>query len=562
MRATMAPLPGGPALRRPVRVVLTALLLGAAVPGQAAQARTSLEIVTPRVVHLHPTQISYANDSQLGLNAENSQRAFGRIEVRRRAAGDHQALAYSVESGGQSSQRVCHFIGYCGDVRVAAEPDEGLLHLATHMTLNGRSNRLQRLRIPTSDYGPHRVVVAAEDEAAQLKVFREVLVQPSPRAPDCADYPDKDPDRFACLFNRELPALGGSAAAPPVPDKLVQPAANYELVFAEEFDGEGPPGGEACRSLAALDGSVWNRGRDPCGRVDSNGRLCESVKDGHYVANRSRACGAPQIDTVGKFTYRYGYMEARYRFEPGTTHHWQNITAIVLGHRSERRYKVCEYGLGESLTNVRALTRNLEHEIDFFELIPHAKVELSHQYLNPYVVYAPDIPYAKSDKKTEFCRRGYFRGRCAAGREVTVTRGLEWTPRGYRSLIRVAGADDDFVVRSKERVSLYVKPWQPRQLGSPPGICDMNNPKHRWQRWWGGNRALRGAEKDAYFEYLVEGDPESVLEQMAISHTPVDVEVVVWGVHRSGPAPPPVRLDYIRVYQPRDRYAGMEPVYR
>ena len=42
------------------------------------------------------------------------------------------------------------------------------------------------------------------------------------------------------------------------------------------------------------------------------------------------------------------------------------------------------------------------------------------------------------------------------GGNVTVTRGLEWTPRGYRKFIKVDGVHDDWMMIPKDSIEVEV----------------------------------------------------------------------------------------------------------
>ena len=75
---------------------------------------------------------------------------------------------------------------------------------------------------------------------------------------------------------------------------LVQPKENYNLIFAEEFNGnEGEEPAEAgCRNgLATLDSSIWNY-HDRCLEAypDPNGVACANVEDGHFYLAMTSWC--------------------------------------------------------------------------------------------------------------------------------------------------------------------------------------------------------------------------------------------------------------------------------
>ena len=79
--------------------------------------------------------------------------------------------------------------------------------------------------------------------------------------------------------------------------------------------------------------------------------------------------------------------------------------------------------------------------------------------------------------------------------------------------------------------------------------------------------ATRELPRDRFFEFLEPGDPESVLIQFSIGHMPLNVHFGTW--QGFGSTEPPdnniarakMKIDYLRVFQPIDRYSGMEPVY-
>ena len=374
------------------------------------------------------------------------------------------------------------------------------------------------------------------------------------------------------MFNGEMPApeaaqptLAQTDDPPPVPGKLVQAPGNYDLVFAEEFNGVAEGDGVCRNGFATLDGRKWNTRLDACAQVEWDGSACGNVKDGHYVTGKSKACHPGILNTVGKFSYRYGYLEVRYSFPLNRSRVETNSAFVLGGQKKPRLFKVCEYGMADEFVTVESLTRHLHAEIDIFEIKAGYAREFAHQYLNhgPYLVFRPDVRPHKSHKIVNYCDanddHSYDPPPCQTGQTITVTKGLEWTPRGYRTLFRVEGVHDDFVVRPKDAIQVFDKPWEPAIPISPPGICDIFN---RSQWWFGGSRQLTGADRDARFELLSPDDPDSLLEQVGVMHLPHDLSIVTWGVVLSSPARAPVSIDYIRVYRPTDHYASMEPVFQ
>ena len=86
-----------------------------------------------------------------------------------------------------------------------------------------------------------------------------------------------------------------------------------------------------------------------------------------------------------------------------------------------------------------------------------------------------------------------------------------------------------------------------------------------WLIGFGGERrVLYGEEKEPYFVQLDPNDPAFYLEAVGISHRPNKINVGSW---TDEPSPPltnqsELTIDYIRVFQPRNRYADMEPLYQ
>ena len=153
-------------------------------------------------------------------------------------------------------------------------------------------------------------------------------------------------------------------------------------------------------------------------------------------------------------------------------------------------------------------------------------------------------------KYTNYCDRNaswYGKGivynpeDCTNSDTFTVTRGLEWTPRGYRTYIWVHGLQDGLKLLPKSEVTIQQ---------NIQGVVRTQ---------------FRSAQKDRFFEYFVPGDNSTLLEQVAVSHIPLPIFLNNWGwkvenentwIRRR------MTFDYIRVWQPENHYADMEPVYQ
>ena len=72
---------------------------------------------------------------------------------------------------------------------------------------------------------------------------------------------------------------------------------------------------------------------------------------------------------------------------------------------------------------------------------------------------------------------------------------------------------------------------------------------------------LRSTEREQYFVHPDPNDTTLYLEALGISHTPNSISVGSWGRDEPLTNQSELTVDYIRVFQPRNRYADMEPLY-
>ena len=395
------------------------------------------------------------------------------------------------------------------------------------------------------------------------KVYREVLIEAPKGNPDCSDYPEDDVDRYVCLYQGETMAPAPTpeqALLDALPDKLVQPKENYELIFAEEFEGNmgRRPAGDCEGGLSNLDIDKWNYSERWCRNVGVTNEPCETLRDGYYEMSYSEGCTS-SIQTEGKFSYKYGYLETKYTINLDEAYQ-QNINMVIGDPWRSLKYAAKKYDV--PLRNYEEISRYLPIEINLFEYFPERKRELANWFYNyhPYIYYPHTEPrYAST--WTRFCddagqgvrQLNFFTvAQCQERDALTVTKGLEWTPRGYRILVQVKDLHDDFIVVSKEST-----PVQRRRARSSTTPTGFNSHVTRYT----------GTARDPFFEFLEPGDPESVLMQFAIAHSPLSVHFGAWGGFGDHETPGVERttvrmkIDYVRVFQPRDRYADMEPVY-
>ena len=330
----------------------------------------------------------------------------------------------------------------------------------------------------------------------------------------------------------------------------MQPAENYELVFAEEFDYDEDDVraryGACPDPTTALDTDVWTFIEYPCDQIpaDSNDVRCSAIEDGYWYIAIASGCRA-FLSTHYDIAYRYGYMEVKYTVNLHKVSRLAVLPLVIGSWFRESRFAHNRYGI--TIDDYENLLKYQEIEIDFFEFSAQYRSISMHQYVNynPFVDPARLRPRA-SNKHIRLCPQSTSAGivsisglGCQSDDEVTMVMGLEWTPSGYRTFYRVEGVHDDLTLLPKDKIKV--------QWFSPSNT----------------RNTYTGAERDRFFEFLDEDDPGSVLEQVGISHFPLAFYMNSWGyMDSSNRIHVKLKVDYIRVFQPRDHYAQMDPVYQ
>ena len=474
---------------------------------------------------------------------------FGEAATDMRA--DDLDLSFKVE--GQplpSGYRFCHTATACSHVSVRIT-DEGLLYLYVPWSFH-------YLHLHLGDFPTRAVELSASDADTELKVYREVLVGPPTAATGCEDYGENNPDAYTCLFLRELlpseapTGVSESTLRAGLPD-LVQEAGNYSLVFAEEFDGTPPQANAAgCRDgLSTLDDTAWVY-YDACDIVDSLGEPCGNVVDGSLVMADSGRCSSGMLGTLASFglaTYgkihaKYGYLEVKYTFNLEAWPGDNNFNLVMYTRGTHLRFLTGRYGV--AIKDWEDLLRNTDIEIDVFEYLPRYQRESAHQYANWGRDFGSGLVPIASNKRIDYCSSNALSiianpDGCGSIDTFTVTKGIEWTPGGYRTFTKVDGFQNSLTLVPKNKIEV-----QNLNAGGQPGDID------------------RRTDRDRYFGYVDPDDTDTLLEQVAVSHMPLPISMGVWG--RLGPSIDPIRtrmnIDYIRLWQPENHYSDMEPVYQ
>ena len=472
----------------------------------------------------------------------NTTEFFGKVTTGERE--DGLDLSFAVEGQPDpSGYRFCINPKTCTNVAVAVTPG-GVLYLY-QKKLPGK--QLAGHATYVGDFPRLPVELSASDAGSGLKVYREVMVGPPPAVSGCEDYSDNTPEAYTCIFLRELlpsevTGVDEETLRTGLPG-LVQADDNYNLVFSEEFNGA-PPDGTGCinNGLSTLDDALWSY-YDPCQVVDSRGESCGDIADGALVIANAHSCGM-LVTTRGKVHAKYGYWEMKYTFNVDHWPVWTNYNIILFGAEKSLHHHLDPYGV--EIQDWEDYLTNTTVEIDIFEYVPNGLQDIAHQYGNwswalPGNVLGP----IRTVKRGFYCATNTISyitnpSTCSSSDTFTVTRGIEWTPRGYRTFIKVDGIHDNLTVMPKDKIAIETKPNRRDVV------------------------TLTGAAKDRYFEYVDPDDIDTLLEQVVVSHVPSPVNANAWGYSdsRHHYIRTRMKIDYIRLWQPENLYTDMEPVYQ
>ena len=488
-------------------------------------------------------------------------RYFGMPSITRENVDDDD-LSFAVDGlPDKSTYQFCWYAGIvrdidatrCGDLEVKMLEGNGWLFLyADHGTTS--TSRKWRASPYLYDYPTQRMELSSADSNSGLRVFKDVFVRPPANTKDCSDYPLPNRDRYNCLFNAEQ--------LPPAPDvgadedllheslRLEQSNDNYGLVFREEFDTDDTKTG--CENLATLDSSVWAHSPDSCHILDTNGNTCESMNNGAYRISISFGCRPRGLGTRGNFELKYGYIEIQFTLRIVSYSIFINHNIVLGTSRHGRNMSLKKYNV--PVDNIEQLTTNVDIEIDFIECRNAKRFCISHQYTNrPPIPYFSDVPQLRTVKYIRLCQtssshHSFSTPDCPTSStepfdlEMTITKGVEWTPRGYQTFAKAEGTGDgdDFIPIKKSgiRTQCYTDD-------------DLSS--------------FFGALRNSFFEELDPVHANFVREQLGTSHVPSPISVGVWqqGISEANSTNEIwMEINYIRIFQPEDKYASMEPVYK
>ena len=264
--------------------------------------------------------------------------------------------------------------------------------------------------------------------------------------------------KFECLYIQELPAPSQNQDDPTLraglPSLLLQPKDNYQLIFREEFSGEG---------FASLDPSLWitfPEGTNPG---------CRSTVTGGYYAftkNSSQDCPPHKISTAGKFEYQFGYLEMRVRI-PIKRHAsytnfafvlWSRYSTFGASYRTANFANLNQYDL-LSLDTPEIFSRYIGGETDLMEYSGRIFYFGGNRNAG-FDIPSYDVPVTSLTNEIVFCSKSertdapiYFdwydqNGPCNTDTYdeslVDIVYGYEWTPAGKKFLYKIEGIHSDF----------------------------------------------------------------------------------------------------------------------
>ena len=441
--------------------------------------------------------------------------------------------------------------------------------------------------------------IAVTDLSTGKSTEKEIIVQGSPprTGHDCSSHSPGSRAHYECLYQQELPALTQNTHDPSLLaslPRLVQSSSNYRLIFREEFNGTG---------LDSLDLKIW--------KVKGiNGNNCPTtVENGYYAftQNDSLAGCSNQLLSQGKFEYKYGYLEVKVKLPLKQADQHSNFAFVLWNRYAEqtlpqayyailRRYDLLGFNSSEDYYSYRG------GEMDIFEYVApnlrsYRNRTLGHSHGHTYSnwhngeKYIPTlhalpkrydvglvfcgtsterfIPYLQTDSR---CAGFYDSSVSYDDSLVEVTFALEWTPHGYRRFHKVEGVDDSLVLQPTNRMGFGVDSARVVEQADGSWAIEKDTDSNYYSSWKSGEDSAVRDFLSSHFHYQDQDlnndgvaddpDPQSFLLQYNVFHTPAFIEIVNWG--DSNISENRAYIDYIRVFQPVDKYASMKltPVYQ
>ena len=441
---------------------------------------------------------------------------------------------FALEFHEPTNNRVCSAtdLSLCNPIKVTVTR-EGYVAFYTQESLNAG----RRKTIYTYDLKPQNIRVSFTNANTGEKTLQDITIQP-PQT-DCDTTMNSD--RYNCLFQKELRAdtfpeiITTNAHRSSLPDNMVYDHSKYQLIFNEEFNGNG---------IASLNNHIWSYPTAPR-RSDANGIPCQNVENGHYYFTRVYGCGA-DLTTEGKFSFKYGYLEVEYTVNKAAYASYINM-AMTIGHiyKDIRAHALSNYP-GIKIDSIENLLKYVGTEFDLIEYIPNVREQYGHVYIKKILGASRDIKEYSSATWFPFCwtSRGevdnytkYRLPACSAhfsnlNAGFIITMAVEWTPAGYRNYMRVHDIHDKLQLISDDRITFRTGDDQ-----VSPGF---------------------------YYNTVRVGARDLDFNQLGIMHLPAHFAMAAWGYprQRDNIIKTKMRVNYVRIYQPINHYTNIALVYR
>ena len=461
------------------------------------------------------------------------------------------------QSEPNTTNRFCQQPDTCYPLKVHVLP-EGFVFFSFDENLTGT---IFARKVYTYNFQPIYAVITRTDKSTNKTITKRLIIRP-PKT-NCGDTLNQA--HYECHFKNEyLPStlpVTTAALRQSLPGSMVYPKSKYNLIFNEEFNGDG---------LTSLDHRIWNAPQKP--QVSSRGLACHNVTEGHYYFSIVHGCST-SIETYGKFRYKYGYFEMEYKINVRNANLYYSNFAVVVGYQEHQKKRFLWNHYPQiRIDTMEKLARLIGSEFDFIEYVPSRYKQFSHTYTNHNLKQSKHpsiIPY-KTNTIFEFCnttpnKKNTFRlpacRRTARyNQEVTVTKAFEWTPAGYRQYIKIHGIHSELKLLTGDADFNYTKYYRAKLARvDEHGNAVYHENGRRYEI------LPSNSLHDQYVKNTVTvGEKKLKFQQTGIMHMPADIAVNSWGYPTITDLyiKSKMRVNYIRIYQPENGYAGISPVYK
>ena len=246
-----------------------------------------------------------------------------------------------------------------------------------------------------------------------------------------------------------------------------------------------------------------------------------------------------------EFAYKYGYLEARFTISSEWISNWNNLNLLAGDARAPLLHNYRNFFDHQfAFDSHEDFGRMSGSVIALFEYSPTSRYFAMQSFLAFVGTDGTDVDFRRARRNGRAGRwrasdEISFDARSNPNGDITITLGVEWTPRGHRNFYMVDGEQSEMTATPIRNELLWSR------------SCDEYDSC--------GTISLRGDAKNRHIEYLDPDDPDSYLINYAVGHAPVPIHIGAWGHNDTGVSW--LDIDYIRIYQPENLYRDMEPYY-